>query len=62
MIMGDKTFVFTPEQNGSGGGLGALMGMIPALLNGKGMDPNLVAALMNNRNNQEGFGGGCWWI
>lgn len=60
--MGDKTFVFTPEQNGSGGGLGALMGMIPALLNGKGLDPNLVAALMNNRNNQEGFGGGCWWI
>lgn len=58
----DKTFIFTPEQNGSGGGLGALMGMIPALLNGKGLDPNLVAALMNNRNNQEGWGGGCWWI
>ena len=29
----------------------------------KGMDPNLVAALMNGNNNRNGFGGdGCWWI
>lgn len=59
---GSKTFVFAPEGSGSGGGLGALMGMIPSLLQGKGLDPNLVAALMNTRNNQDSWGGGCWWI
>lgn len=61
---GSKTFVFAPEGSAGGGsGLGALMGMIPALLQGKGMDPNLVAALMNGKNNQEGWGGsGCWFI
>lgn len=27
------------------------------------MDPNLVAALMNGRNNQDGFGGANgWWL
>lgn len=58
----DRTFVFAPEGTGGGGGMSGLMAMIPSLLQGKGLDPNLVTALMSNRNNQDGFGGGCWWI
>lgn len=49
---------------GDGGSKGSdIMAMIPALMQNKGMDPNLVAALMNGNNNRNGFGGdGCWWI
>ncbi|RHV92565.1 hypothetical protein DXA95_12225 [Odoribacter sp. OF09-27XD] len=59
----DKTFVFAPE-GGTGGGMNSILAMIPGLLQGKGgLDPNLVAALMSNKNNQDGWGGaGCWWI
>lgn len=33
------------------------------LIGGNKMDPNLVAALMNGRNNQDGFGGANgWWL
>ncbi|MDD6210540.1 MAG: hypothetical protein PUB21_08050 [Bacteroidales bacterium] len=62
---GDKTFVFTPESGTGGGGLNSILAMIPGMLQGKGgnLDPNLVAALMNGRNNQDAWGGGgCWWI
>lgn len=59
----DRTFVFAPEGATGGGGMNGLLAMIPGLLQGKGLDPNLVTALMANRNNQDGFGGGgCWWI
>lgn len=47
-----------------GGSKGSdLMAMIPALMGNKGLDPNLVAALMNGNNNRGAWGGdGCWWI
>ena len=49
---------------GDGGSKGSdIMAMIPALMQNKGMDPNLVAALMNGNNNRGAWGGdGCWWI
>ena len=37
--------------------------MFANLIGGNKMDPNLVAALMNGRNNQDGFGGANgWWL
>ena len=61
--MSDKTYVFTPEGN-SGGSKFDIMALLPGLMGGKnGLDPNLVAALMNNKGNQDSWGGsGCWWI
>lgn len=62
--MSDKTFVFQPEGN-SGGSKFDIMALLPGLMGGKGngLDPNLVAALMNNKGNQDAWGGGgCWWI
>lgn len=49
---------------GDGGSKGSdIMAMIPALMQNKGMDPNLVAALMNGNSNRGAWGGdGCWWI
>lgn len=47
--------------NGGGAATNGLLSMIPGmfanLIGGNKMDPNLVAALMNGRNNQDGFGG-----
>lgn len=47
--------------SGSGSAANGLLSMIPgmftSLLGGNKMDPNLVAALMNGRNNQDQFGG-----
>lgn len=37
--------------------------MIPGMMKGNGLDPNLVAALMNGNKNQDAWGGGgCWWL
>lgn len=52
---------------GSGATANGLLSMIPGmfanLIGGNKMDPNLVAALMNGRNNQDGFGGANgWWL
>lgn len=59
----DKTFIFSPEGSNSGGSKFDIMALLPGLMGGKGLDPNLVAALMNGNNNRNGFGGeGCWWI
>lgn len=59
---GDKTFVFTPEAS-TGGGLNSILSMLPGMMKGNGLDPNLVAALMNGNKNQDAFGGGgCWWL
>lgn len=58
----DKTFVFTPEGGNSGGSRFDIMALLPGLMGGKGLDPNLMACLMNNKNNQDAFGGGAWWI
>lgn len=45
--------------NGGGAATNGLLSMIPGmfanLIGGNKMDPNLVAALMNGRNNQDGF-------
>lgn len=61
--MSDKTFVFTPEAGASGGGLNSILAMIPGMMKGNGLDPNLVAALMNGNKNQDAWGGGgCWWL
>lgn len=55
----DKIFMFdNPASSGSNG----IMSLIPALLQNKGLDPNLVAALMNGNKNQDAWGGGCYWI
>lgn len=60
--MSDKTFVFTPESS-MGGGLNSILSMIPGMMKGNGLDPNLVAALMNGNKNQDAWGGGgCWWL
>lgn len=49
--------------NPAAGESAGIMSMIPALLQNKGLDPNMVAALMSNKNNQDAWGGaGCWWI
>lgn len=45
------------------GGNSSVASLIPALMQNRGMDPNLVAALMNGNNNRSAWGGdGCWWI
>lgn len=58
---GDKIVLLDGMGSGSGSAANGLLSMIPgmftSLLGGNKMDPNLVAALMNGRNNQDGFGG-----
>lgn len=64
---GDKIVLLDGMGSGSGSAANGLLSMIPgmftSLLGGNKMDPNLVAALMNGRNNQdqlEGLtAGGC---
>lgn len=63
--MSDKTFFVQPESSNSGGSKFDIMALLPGLMGGGSnrMDPNLIAALMNGRNNQDAWGGGgCWWI
>lgn len=62
--MGGDKIVLLDGAGANGGGAAAtngLLSMIPGmfanLIGGNKMDPNLVAALMNGRNNQDGFGG-----
>lgn len=59
-------FIGTPEGGNSGGSKFDIMALLPGLMGGgggKSLDPNLVAALMNNKGNQDAWGGGgCWWI
>ena len=51
------------QPDGGSKGTDGILAMLPGLLGNKGMDPNLVAALMNGNGNRNGFGGdGCWWI
>lgn len=63
---GDK-IVLLDGAGGSGSTANGLLSMIPGMfanmLGGSKMDPNLVAALMNGRNNQDNFGGANgWWL
>lgn len=54
---GDKIVLLDGMGSGSGSAANGLLSMIPgmftSLLGGNKMDPNLVAALMNGRNNQD---------
>ena len=64
---GDKIVLLDGMGSGSGSAANGLLSMIPGmfanLIGGNKMDPNLVAALMNGRNNQDGFGGANgWWL
>lgn len=62
---GDKIVLLDGMGSGSGSAANGLLSMIPgmftSLLGGNKMDPNLVAALMNGRNNQDQFGGANGW-
>lgn len=57
---GDKIVLLDGMGSGSGSAANGLLSMIPgmftSLLGGNKMDPNLVAALMNGRNNQDHCG------
>lgn len=64
---GDKIVLLDGMGSGSGSTANGLLSMIPgmftSLLGGNKMDPNLVAALMNGRNNQDQYGGANgWWL
>lgn len=58
---GDKIVLLDGMGSGSGSATNGLLSMIPGmfanLIGGNKMDPNLVAALMNGRNNQDGSAG-----
>lgn len=64
---GDKIVLLDGAGAGTGGAANGLLSMIPGMfanmMGGNKMDPNLVAALMNGKNNQDGFGGANgWWL
>lgn len=55
-----ETKIFSMPSEGSGSGMWPV---IASLCNQRGLDPNMVAAMMNNRNGYgDGFGGSAWWI
>lgn len=65
LIMDRNYFIGTEPSGNSGGSKFDIMAFLPSLMGGggKSLDPNLVAALMNNKGNQDAWGGGgCWWI
>lgn len=54
--MESKTYVFNPESGTSGtSGSGGILAMLPALMQKQGVDPGLIA-LLNNRDNGNGWG------
>ena len=60
---GDKIVLLDGVGGGESSATSGLLSMIPGLFanlmgGGTKMDPNLVAALMNGRNNQDAWGGG----
>lgn len=60
--MSDTTKIFSlPSETMSGNGL---LGVIAPLLQQRGLDPNMVFAMMNNGRNNGGFadGGMFWWV
>lgn len=58
-----ETKVFNIPENG-GYGSNGLVGLIAPLLQQRGLDPNMVFAMMNNGKNNGGFGDGSmfWWV
>lgn len=63
---GDKIVLLDGMGSGSGSAANGLLSMIPgmftSLLGGNKMDPNLVAALMNGRNNQDQIRRSQWLV
>ena len=51
-----KTYVFGENQSSG------MLGLLAPLLQQRGLDPNMVAAMMNNRNGSNGFGGEGGWF
>lgn len=58
--MSERTYVFDNADGGCGNS--GMMGLIASLCQNRGLDPNMVAAMMNNRNCGDGFGNSAWWI
>lgn len=58
--MSERTYVFDNGVESNSG----MMGLIASLCQQRGLDPNAVFAMMNNRNNGDGFGNGgwAWWV
>lgn len=48
---------------GDQGGSNSMAGLIASLCQNRGLDPNMVMAMMNNNRGYGGFGDmGAWWI
>ena len=59
----DKTYVFSNEPSGCSGSKLDITALLPNLMGGRGVDPNLLLALNNGYRNQDAWGGaGIWWI
>lgn len=59
--MSEKTYVF--DNDGGGCGNSGMMGLVASMCQNRGLDPNMVAALMNNRNGNGGDWNGSWvWV
>lgn len=60
----DKTYVFSNEPaSGCSGSKLDIMALLPNLMGGRSLDPNLLLALNNGSRNQDMWGGaGFWWI
>ena len=59
----DKTYVFSNEPSGSCGSKLDITALLPNLMGGNRLDPNLLLALNNGYRNQDMWGGaGMWWI
>lgn len=56
--MSEKTYVFDNDGGGCGNNMA---GLIASLCSNRGLDPNAVFAMMNNRGNS-GWADGAWWI
>lgn len=56
------TKIFSLGDSGIGGG--SMAPLIASLCQNRGLDPNMVAAMMNNRGSGygDGFGNSAWWI
>lgn len=60
----DKTYVFSNEpSSGCCGSKLDITALLPNLMGGRSLDPNLLLALNNGYRNQDAWGGaGIWWI
>lgn len=63
-VLMDKTYVFSNEpSSGCCGSKLDITALLPNLMGGRSLDPNLLLALNNGYRNQDMWGGaGMWWI